>query len=66
MMSKQAFSHTFVCCLHKKTVLIRKLMIFIKLMQSLSAVISRVNDLLELTLLLWCLCSQVFGHNGVI
>lgn len=41
-------------------------MIFIKLMQSLSAVISRVNDLLELTLLLWCLCLQVFGHNGVI
>lgn len=25
-----------------------------------------VNDLLELTLLLWCLCLQVFGHNGVI
>lgn len=65
MMSKQAFSNTFVCCLHK-TVLIRILMIFIKLMQSLSAVISRVNDLLELTLLLWCLCLQVFGHNGVI
>lgn len=46
-------------------------MIFIKLMQSLSAVISsayfcNVNDLLKLTLLLWCLCSQVFGHNGVI